>query len=236
MASLNFFIPWRLTTTDERQAGNSKQISSDAYDDDTAIVISAGHLDATLYLPAALRPKKLTRKHHHNATEGDEWCCLIASSTNRPKRVSCHGTCFLPSACTGTMYPHKSIQEQEFYQQVRQITFKNRSYYVRGKVVAETDKSSLELQRQCQEKNGRLLPPYQWCHQWLSSLDASEDICFELSAWRSSVVSLHGMKKLRLATANSKAANSLRRSDCRRLPRHCHAMVSIRVLAWICGV
>lgn len=158
VASLNFFISWRLRTDERRQTATEV----DASNDETAVVISAGHLSDTLYLPTALRPKILTRNE-------DDWCCQIASSTNRPKRVACHGTCFLPSACTDTMYPHQSIQEQEFYQQVRQITFENRSYYVRGKVVAETDESSLELQRQCQEMNSRLLPPYQWCHQWLSS-------------------------------------------------------------------
>jgi hypothetical protein len=167
VASLNFFIPWRLTTGERPFA-----TEVDASHDEATIVISAGHLDGTLYLPTALRPKNLARNHHHN-TEGDEWCCLIASSTNRPKRVACHGTCFLPSACTDTMYPHQSFQEQEFYQQIRQITFENRSYYVRGKVVAETDESSLELQRQCREMNARLLPPYQWCHQWLSSSSSS---------------------------------------------------------------
>ena len=50
----------------------------------------------------------------------------------------------------------------------------NRSYFVRDKVVAETGESSLlELQRQCREMNARLLPPYQWCHQWLSLSSSS---------------------------------------------------------------
>ena len=119
VSSLNFFIPWRLST-DERQAhdvfssaDNSKQIlSSDASNDKTAVVISVGHLDGTLYLPSALRPKKLTRNRNNHDTTEDEWCCLIASPTYRPKRVACHGTCFLPSACTDTMYPHQSIKNK----------------------------------------------------------------------------------------------------------------------------
>jgi hypothetical protein len=111
VASLNFFIPWRLTT-DERPFATEVDVSHD----EATIVISAGHLDGTLYLPTALRPKKLTRNRNNHETEDDEWCCLIASSTkHQPSKTSCMSRNMLlalPSACTDTMYPHQSIKNK----------------------------------------------------------------------------------------------------------------------------
>ncbi|KAK1737849.1 carbohydrate sulfotransferase [Skeletonema marinoi] len=131
-----------------------------------AITIEAGHLNGNLYLPSALRTNIDNLLRANIATDdGNPWCCLIASAPNNPKRITCHGTCFLPRACTDQLYPFQSSSEQSFFHQLRNVTFDNRRGM--GKFVVGSE--ALELQRKCRAMNARLHPPYQWCHQWLQS-------------------------------------------------------------------
>lgn len=140
------------------------------------ITIGAGHLNGSLYLPDALQPNN--NKQHNRLrinitavdTDDENPCCLIAAAPNTPKRISCHGTCFLPRACTDKLYPFQSTTEESFFQQLRNVTLENRRGVGRVVVGAE----SLELQRKCQEMNARLHPPYQWCQQWLKSDDNNQ--------------------------------------------------------------
>ncbi len=132
-----------------------------------AITIEAGHLDGSLYLPGALQPNKHNRIRPNISREENPWCCLIASAPNKPKRITCHGTCFLPRACTDKLYPFGSSREQSFFLQLRNVTLENQRGVGRSRVVVGAE--SLELQRKCREMNARLHPPYQWCQQWLNS-------------------------------------------------------------------
>ena len=128
------------------------------------ITIEAGHLNGKLYLPDALRPSRDQLRTGIIFDEDNPLCCLIASAPNKPKRITCHGTCFLPRACADKLYPFQSPSEQSFYQ-LRNVTFKNRR--VVGKVAVGSE--TLMLQQKCREMNARFQPPYQWCHQWLRS-------------------------------------------------------------------
>lgn len=128
------------------------------------ITIEAGHLNGDLYLPPALRPRQdIDRLHTNDEHPDNPWCCLIASAPNKPKRITCHGTCFHPRACTDKLYPFQSSTEQSFFRQLRNVTLKNRR--IVGQVAVGSE--ALELQRKCREGNKRLHPPFRWCYQWL---------------------------------------------------------------------
>ncbi|KAL7426212.1 hypothetical protein ACHAXM_000376 [Skeletonema potamos] len=131
-----------------------------------AITIEAGHLNGSLYLPDALHPNENSIIRTNILQGKNPRCCLIASAPNKPKRIPCHGTCFLPRACTDELYPFQSSREQSFFHQLRNVTVENQRDAGRPRVVVGTE--SLDLQRKCQEMNARLHPPYQWCQHWLN--------------------------------------------------------------------
>ena len=154
------------------------------------MVIEGGHLNGSLYLPDALRPKKLDiiNPHINNITAGEEnppKCCLIASATYKhpPKDIRCFGTCFLPRACTDVSYPFQSTHEKSFFLQQRSVSFSNRR--VSGAVMIGSE--SQELQRKCTEMNARLHPPYQWCQQWLLKNDDNQNITYDINPYEANL-------------------------------------------------
>lgn len=171
VACLNFFIAHNDSGSGDGDALSIALRESSSININTdEITIEAGHLNGDLYLPPALRPSKdkdRLRTNMNKSSKDDKhqnpWCCLIASAPNKPKRITCHGTCFHPRACTDELYPFQSSAEQSFFRQLRNVTFENRR--IVGRVVVGSE--ALELQRKCREGNARLHPPYQWCYQWL---------------------------------------------------------------------
>ena len=87
------------------------------------VTIKAGHLNGRLYLPDALRPSKYQLHSAIKSDQDNPQCCLIASAPNKPKRITCHGTCFLPRACNDKLYPFQSASEESFFNQLRNVTF-----------------------------------------------------------------------------------------------------------------
>ena len=72
-------------------------------------------------------------------------CCPMLSRP--PKRLRCGEVCFTPNACNNTLYPYSTHKEKAFYE-----------------VMTTSGRDELKLQ--CNEMNGLMYPPYQWCQQW----------------------------------------------------------------------
>ena len=179
VACLNFFIAVDRGDGDGNAVSialrESSSININTKSTTDVITIEAGHLNGDLYLPHALRPSKHRLRTDITLSNNDEnqnpWCCLIASAPNKPKRITCHGTCFHPRACTDKLYPFQSSTEHSFFHQLRNVTLENRR--IVGKVAVGSE--ALKLQRKCREGNARLHPPYQWCYQWLRQRRHDDD-------------------------------------------------------------
>lgn len=80
-------------------------------------------------------------------------CCPLL--TRPPKKPKCGEVCLTESSCNHTYYPYTSVEQLQFM-----------------KPMDVQSKETLRLQ--CNEMNGRMKPPYQWCHPWLNSSGHTE--------------------------------------------------------------
>ncbi len=154
-----------------RRYNGGKMISLNS-EDLKHVVIQRGHLShqninhsSSFYLPEALRPIQTfntSPKHRlipkDNRTINDifieENCCQMALDKMNNKKISqdnyCwQAICHTPRACNDSLYPFSSQHEKDYFQ-LRKLQRKEKK----------------KFKRQCNSRNGMLVPPYTWCKQW----------------------------------------------------------------------